>query len=158
MKFRLLFISIFISFNFAYSQNYTIVKFDKIQKILKSRNDTLYVLNFWANWSKECEKELPLFDELTEIYKGKKLKVIMICVDEMQDKEEWVDPFLLRMQLKSEVWWLDQDINLLKQKVERNWVGDIPFTLIFRGKTHEKHWRQGVWKKKKLVEKVEEML
>lgn len=39
------------------------------------------VLNFWASWCKPCKEELPEFARLSEEYKDKGLKVILVTID-----------------------------------------------------------------------------
>ena len=118
------------------------------------------MLNFWANWSKDSEKELPILDKLEETYKEEKIKVILICIDEAEYLEKWVDPFLKKMKLKSEVWWLDvKDINAIKSSVDENWMSEVPFTIIMRGSTMQRSWKDGgSWNEKQLNKVISEIL
>ena len=36
------------------------------EKILANKNDTTYVVNFWATWCKPCVKELPYFEKVNK--------------------------------------------------------------------------------------------
>ncbi len=47
-------------------------------------------LGFWTTWSRSCQKELAMIDQLEEKY-GKEIQFIMICLD---DKKEDMDTFL----------------------------------------------------------------
>ena len=38
--------------------------FDGLQPFLNQKNDTLYVINFWATWCVPCVKELPIFEKI----------------------------------------------------------------------------------------------
>ncbi|GEM_PF-3064926 len=41
-----------------------VVGFPEVERLLSLRNDTVYVLNFWATWCVPCVKELPAFRQL----------------------------------------------------------------------------------------------
>src|ERR1044071_5943159 len=55
-----------------------IVKFKYLDSLFHSRNDTTYLINFWATWCNPCVHELPFFEELRENYKDKKLSIILL--------------------------------------------------------------------------------
>ncbi|NLJ01558.1 MAG: TlpA family protein disulfide reductase, partial [Bacteroidales bacterium] len=55
-----------------------VVNFEEFQPLLEKDNDTLYVVNFWATWCAPCIKEIPYFEQLSEKYRDKKLKVLMV--------------------------------------------------------------------------------
>jgi len=99
---------------------------------LQSRNDTTYVVNFWATWCKPCVKELPYFEKLGDIYSDKKVKVVLVSLDFPEHIDSKVLPFLAKHRLKSEVVLLDDtDANTWIPKVDPDWQGSIPATLIF---------------------------
>lgn len=159
MNFKLLTIIFIFNLSYGLSQPMKAVKFNEVEQIIKSKNDTLYILNFWATWCQPCVKELPYFEEITEKYKDNKLRVLLISMDFADDVEKRLIPFLNKKTLKSTVWWLDE----LKQndfiaKVEENWYGAIPFTLIKRGSSEERYWREGKWNQNQLNKKIEEIL
>lgn len=131
-------------YNCSFSQLYKTVKYEDIFNITNGQSETLYVLNFWTNWSYESKKELPLLDNLEDEFKGKRIKVILISIDEKEDFDEWVNPFLIEMNLQSEVWWLDEpNIHQKKYRIDRHWKQEVPFTLIVRGSSGERYWKDG---------------
>lgn len=114
-----------------------IIKFDSLQKILDLDKDEIQVINFWATWCAPCIKELPLLEKLND--KGlKKVKITLISLD-YADKVEKVNAFIERKNIKSSVLLLDEiDYNSWIDKVEKQWSGAIPATLIINSRTKQR--------------------
>lgn len=157
---KILTLTFLLSFTIlAKSQNYKVVKFNEVEKILQSDNDTLYILNFWATWCQPCVKELPYFEEVNAQFKDEKFQLVLISMDFKSDLTKRVEPFLEKQQLKSTVWFLDETKqNDFIPKVEDSWSGAIPFTLMIRGSDDFRYWKEGEWTLKELNEKIQEAL
>lgn len=113
------------------AQSVPIYTFDAFEKFLKPESDTVYVINFWATWCKPCVEELPHFEKLTENYKDKKVKVLLVNIDFRSQYEKKVVPFVQKNKLKSQVMMLDtQGDNGFIDKVSTAWQGTIPATVI----------------------------
>lgn len=107
--------------------------FSGIEKLLKKKNDTTYVVNFWATWCVPCVEELPNFEKLNADYKDKKVKVILVSIDFPKMVESNLLPFIKKHNLKSEVVHLnDPDANSWINKVDPSWSGAIPATVIYK--------------------------
>jgi len=99
---------------------------------LKMQNDTTYVINFWATWCKPCIEELPNFEKINLVYKKQKVKVILVSLDMPKQVENSLIPFIKRKKLRSTVIHLkDSDANTWINKVDVNWSGSIPATVIY---------------------------
>ncbi len=106
--------------------------FDDMEYLFKYENDTTYIINFWATWCKPCVKELPYFDELHDEYKDDKVKIILVSLDFPKQIESKLVPFIMKNNLKPEVVVLtDSDANTWVGKVDDQWDGAIPVTLIY---------------------------
>lgn len=106
--------------------------FSGFEYFLKQKNDTTYVVNFWATWCVPCVEELPHFEKLNEKYKEDKVKVILVSLDMFKQVESKLLPFIKEKQLKSEVIYLrDPDQNTWLPKVDSTWSGAIPATVIY---------------------------
>lgn len=116
--------------------------FKSLEYFLNKKNDTTYVVNFWATWCAPCVAELPYFEKLNETYKGQKVKVLLVSLDMRKKIESNLIPFIKRKNLKSEVLFLDDpNANDWIGKVDTGWSGAIPATVIFN-KTERKFYEQ----------------
>lgn len=108
-----------------------IVDYEGLAPLLASKNDTTYVVNFWATWCAPCVKELPYFEKINADYKDQKVKVVLVSLDFPDKLEKQVIPYV-KKHLKSEVWLLDDaDANGWIPKVDNTWTGAIPATIIY---------------------------
>lgn len=106
--------------------------FKGLQNQLSTTSDTTYVVNFWATWCAPCVKELPYFEQLSANYSSKNVKVILVSLDFSNQYDTSLKPFIKAHQLKSKVVALnDPDSNSWIPKVNQDWSGTIPATLIF---------------------------
>jgi len=113
------------------------------EPFLKRQNDTTYVVNFWATWCQPCIKELPYFEKLNADYKNRKVKVILVSLDMKKQVESNLIPFIKRKNLQSEVILLnDPDANSWISKVDSNWSGAIPATVIYNNNNRSKFYEQ----------------
>src|SRR5690606_26060009 len=92
------------------------------------------VINFWATWCAPCIKELPLLEK-ANAQSDLGAKITLINLD-YADKVDKVNDFIARKNIRSKVLLLDElDYNAWIEKVDKNWTGAIPATLIFDPKT-----------------------
>ncbi len=135
----LIFISITaLLFSFRAKQ-IPILNFNQLNnQYLNRQTDTVYIINFWATWCKPCVKELPNFEQITEKYKTQKVKVILVSLDFAKNYESVLIPFIKKRNLKSEVILLDDpNSNEWIDKVNPNWSGAIPATLVYSKNSRE---------------------
>ncbi|MBG43274.1 MAG: thioredoxin [Aequorivita sp.] len=112
------------------------------QQYLQKKNDSIYIINFWATWCKPCIKELPAFEKLASNYSDKKVKLLLVSLDFPDKLESQVIPFIERNNIQSEVVLLDDaDANSWIPKVSPQWSGAIPATIIYK-KDNRKFYEQ----------------
>lgn len=105
--------------------------FSKLETAVLNDKNTTYVVNFWATWCAPCVKELPYFEQLNS--QNKNVKVVLVSLDFKNQFEAKLLPFLERKSIKSEVVLLtDKDYNTWLPKVDKDWSGSIPATLIIK--------------------------
>lgn len=127
----ILFLSVFVQTSFA-QQIQIFDKFDDFEKAIVKNNDKIYVVNFWATWCAPCIKELPHFEKLHQ--QNKNVTVILVSLDSKKDIQKKLVPFIKRKKLSAQVVSLiDKDYNTWLPKIDQNWSGSIPATLIFSG-------------------------
>jgi|TARA_B110000259_G_scaffold168534_1_gene197687 thiol-disulfide isomerase/thioredoxin len=108
-----------------------IYDFSGIEPYLSLAGSKTYIVNFWATWCAPCVKELPHFESIQENYK-EDVEVILVSLDFPRQYESKLKPFIEKHQLKSKVIVLDDpDMNSWISKVDANWDGAIPVTLIY---------------------------
>jgi len=114
----------------AQAQQIPAMKIDELVSYTSSK-DTLYIINFWATWCAPCVAELPVFNQLKAGYADKPVKVLLVSLDFKEDIPVKLPTFLQRKKMTPEVVWLaETDPNKFIPKVDNNWQGSIPATLI----------------------------
>lgn len=113
-------------------QKLEIYDFDGIEKFLNQDDQKVHVVNFWATWCVPCVKELPYFEKLQEKYKNENVEVLLISLDFPNQYDNKLKPFIEKNRLKSKVIALnDTDMNTWLPKVNEDWSGAIPATIIY---------------------------
>lgn len=106
--------------------------FNGLEKFLNQVDDKVHVVNFWATWCAPCIKELPHFEELFKSYKSKGVEVILVSLDFPFQYDKKLKPFIKENKLQSKVVALDDpDMNTWMPKVNEEWTGAIPITIIY---------------------------
>jgi thiol-disulfide isomerase/thioredoxin len=141
MKFMpiLLFTLLLMASQPGLGQEVSVIRLLELEKLLEKTTDTTYVINFWATWCGPCVSELPGLEQLNAKYVRSKVKVILVSMDFASQLETKVKPFVKKRGLKSEVYLLDEpDYNAWIDKVDNNWSGAIPFTLIINNQRRKR--------------------
>lgn len=122
---------------------YSYDTFEQIEPQFNKQNDSVYVINFWATWCKPCVEEMPYFEQLHENLGDQKVKVMLVSMDFKKDVEDRFIPFLEERNLGPDVaLLLDGKYNDWIAKVEEEWDGAIPATLIYKGDERIFHGKQ----------------
>ena len=123
----------------SFAQRVAVLKFPDLQKRLARASDTTYVVNFWATWCGPCVQEMPALEKVRVANAGKKVKFVLVSLDYVAQLDKKVKPFVQKHGLKSEVLLLDEtDPNTWLQKVDKQWSGSIPFTLIYNNQAKKR--------------------
>ena len=119
-----------------------VYNFEEFESLLHKKDDQVYVINFWATWCAPCIKELPSFEKLNKVYATSNVEVILVSLDFPNQYESKLKPYISSKGLKSKVVALnDPDSNSWIPKVNRDWSGAIPATLIYN-KNERKFYEQ----------------
>ena len=107
-------------------------KFDELEKYLEENKSQPLVVNFWATWCAPCIKELPYFEQLHK--QNKAVKVITVSLDFEKDFDTKLKTFLKKKKYTFITTFLAaKDYNNWISKVDEDWSGSIPATLIING-------------------------
>ncbi|HEY0771654.1 MAG TPA: TlpA disulfide reductase family protein [Sphingobacteriaceae bacterium] len=115
------------------------IKLGDLQKLINKKSDHVQVINFWATWCGPCIKELPYFEKVTAENRPD-VKITLVSMDlDLNPDAEKVYKFVARKNLKSEVLLLDEkDPNSWINKIDKEWNGSLPATLIINQKTGQR--------------------
>ena len=106
--------------------------FNGLEPFLNKKDDKTHVVNFWATWCAPCVKEMPYFEKLNANYKDKNVEVLLVSLDFPFNYDKKLKPFIKENKLQSKVVALDDpDMNSWMSKVDEEWSGAIPITIIF---------------------------
>ncbi|HEV3222101.1 MAG TPA: TlpA disulfide reductase family protein [Puia sp.] len=134
MKGGFLFLSFIFCLN-ASGQEVGLVTLNQLYDRVDHGRDTIYVINFWATWCVPCVKELQNFERLSNVYKNKNLKVLLISLDFKSKLNESVLPFVKRNKMKNEVFMLNEpDPQIYINRIDSSWSGALPATLMVKNK------------------------
>ena len=117
---------------------FTEVDYNGLEKVLNKQGNKTYVVNFWATWCAPCVKELPYFERINKQYKDKNVEVVLVSLDFPKHFDTKLKNFINEKQLQSELYALnDMDSNYWIPKVNKDWSGAIPATLIYNSNKRE---------------------
>lgn len=129
-------LSAILLFSFSEKSNIEVVKYPWLENNFALKNDTTYVYNFWATWCMPCVAELPAFEKINKRYQSKKVKVVLVSLDYVKKLNEVLIPFVKKKNIQSKVVLLNEpDGNTFIDKIDSNWSGALPATLIINNNT-----------------------
>lgn len=118
--------------------NIPVYDFEDLEKLLRVEPGKTFVVNFWATWCRPCVKEIPDFEKLQKLYLDRGVEIILVSLDFPNKVTHKLLPFVEQHTLESQVLLLDDpDQNTWIPKVDKNWSGAIPATLIFNANRRE---------------------
>ncbi len=136
MKQLAIFISLILIFSKSEAQIPSYTAASLMSRVEKQ--DTLYIVNFWATWCAPCVKELPVFDTLEVRYSNRPVKVLLVSLDFKDDYQEKIARFVSRKKPASEIgWFAETNANKFIPRIDDRWSGAIPATMIIRGDQKE---------------------
>jgi thiol-disulfide isomerase/thioredoxin len=116
------------------STDILIVNFEEYQEYLKEFGNRTLIINFWATWCIPCVEEMPYFERVTSKYDSDEVQVILVSLDFTNQIKTNLIPFIEKNKLKSKVILLDDpDVNTWIDKINPEWSGAIPATMIKKG-------------------------
>lgn len=139
MKKLLLVAAVLCATHFCVAQSPRVVSAAELERLMVRETDTVDVINFWATWCGPCIKELPLFEKIT-MEGPANVKVTLVSLDlELDPNPEKVYKFVERKNLRSQVLLLEEaDPNSWINRIEPQWSGALPATIIINHKTGER--------------------
>lgn len=113
-----------------------VVDFKGLQPLLSQDDETIQVINFWATWCVPCVAELPYFQRIAADYED--VNLTLVSLDFSTKVESNLLPFIQKNKIENRVVLLNEpDANSWIPKIDPDWSGAIPATIIYRGKKRE---------------------
>ena len=125
------FISLLAVSSILAAQSYVKASAAQLQELLKQKNDTTYVINFFASWCAPCTQELPELQAFAQEHAQEQVQLIFVSLDFEEDAENALLPLLRKFEITQPVWLLVETGNRWITRIDRQWNGSIPATLVF---------------------------
>ena len=133
-----------MTFTSISAQKPAVYKINDLLKRINNNSDTTYVVNFWATWCKPCVAELPEFEKFHIENQGRKIKVLLVSLDFVEEIDKKLKDFLNKNKLTCEVVLLDEvNGNDFINKISEKWSGAIPATLITKKDKTQNYFHEG---------------
>ncbi len=141
MRFKTLLILglvIWLSLSFESPHQMKVLDFQGLEPHLSKKNDSLYIVNFWATWCKPCVDEIPALEKIAREYQSQKIKLLLVSLDFPSQISRSLEPFIEKNNVRSEVVVLDDpDQNSWITMVHPSWSGALPATLVYDRNSRE---------------------
>ncbi|WP_420461175.1 TlpA family protein disulfide reductase [Neolewinella sp.] len=106
-------------------------EYDELADLFHQRNDTTYLINFWATWCKPCLEELPLLQELAA-EKDRPLEIVLVSLDTQPEAIARIPDYLAGRGVLLPNVVLTDERQEWKTALDEHWDGTLPTTFIYR--------------------------
>ncbi|WP_190811557.1 redoxin domain-containing protein [Flagellimonas sp. S3867] len=111
---------------------FPVYDYEGLEPLLYKDDGKTYIINFWATWCKPCIEELPYFEKVNAEQKDNNVEVVLVSLDMPSMWKSRLEPFVAKKDIKSKVVILDDPKqNDWIPKIDKDWGGGIPATLIY---------------------------
>lgn len=119
-------------------------KITDIEKLMQASDSNVLVINFWATFCKPCVAEIPSFIKTVEKYKKESVKLILVSVDLPSYYPKKIAAFAKEHHFNTNISWLNEtNADYFCPKIDADWSGAIPATLILNKKTGYRFFIEG---------------
>ncbi len=109
----------------------TVIDRNEMYRLIKIKDDTLRLFNFWATWCKPCVQELPYFEQMNQEMSQGKFRQYLISLDFNEGQNKRLVSFIEKNKLRSTVLLFDGgDPNQWIDSIHPEWSGTIPASLL----------------------------
>ena len=154
----LLYILIFGTFILS-GQDLERIDIHELEQILTDQEDKVHVINFWATWCGPCVTEIPHFQEVAKDYNEENVNFKLISLDFPSQVDSRLIPFLEDNDIQLDVYlMINLDYNAWVTKVDREWKGNLPATIIYNHAEGKRIFIPRVMNEKEIKENIEQII
>lgn len=130
----------------SFAQQIPAWKITDVEQYINQKNDSVYVVNFWATWCKPCVEELPYLLHISKKYAGKKVKLLLVSLDFAASYPKKIEAFAQKQSITEDIVWLNEtDADYFCSRIDKSWSGSIPATVIINSsKSYKQFYEQGI--------------
>jgi len=111
-------------------------KITDVVNYYSKKNDSVYVVSFWATFCRPCVGEIPFIQDITKKYSGKKVKLLLVSLDLPGYYPAKIVSFAKKNGINAEIVWLNEtDADYFCNMIDKKWGGSIPATIIVNAGT-----------------------
>jgi thiol-disulfide isomerase/thioredoxin len=116
-----------------------------LKNLITNRNGKILLLNVWATWCPPCIEEFPDLVRIYNTYNDDKFEILGISVDEPDEINSKVIPFLNKNKVPFKVYLakLDNEEKFINA-LNSSWNGAIPATFIYDSAGRQKYFSIGM--------------
>lgn len=136
-----------------------VIKIDSegLKALLKPNGKPL-LINFWATWCDPCREEFPDLVRLNTAYRGK-IDFIIVSLDDLAEINTSVPKFLGEMKAEMPAYLLKTaDESAAITMVSKDWVGNLPLTILFNSAGEIAYSRNGLIKYATITGEIDKLL
>jgi thiol-disulfide isomerase/thioredoxin len=119
-----------------YAQNIPKLKMADVVQNFEKKNDSIYIINFWATFCKPCVAEIPNFIKISNKYKKDKVKLLLVSLDLPSYYPKKIADFATKNNFATNIAWLEEtNADYFCPMIDKSWGGSIPATIMVNTKT-----------------------
>ena len=110
------------------------IDIEGLKKLLErdAKDPKPLLINFWATWCDPCREEFPDLVKIDADYRGKKLNLVAVSLDDVTDIGTTVPRFLKEMKASMPVVLLNvNDPEPAIKLIDASWDGQLPATFLY---------------------------
>jgi thiol-disulfide isomerase/thioredoxin len=134
-KISLIIFSLFVYF-FIKAQSIPAWKITDVANYYNKKNDSIYIINFWATFCKPCVAEIPYLQSITKKYAGQKVKLLLVSLDLPAFYPRKIESFAKKNNFTADIVWLNEsDADHFCPVIDKKWSGSMPATIFVNAAT-----------------------
>jgi thiol-disulfide isomerase/thioredoxin len=111
-------------------QTLAVVTAEQLLEQVRKAGGKGVLVSAWASWCGPCKRELPLFQKLAARFAAQGLRVLLVSVDEHDDREK-AELFLVEHGISLKSYLAARPLGPFKTGLNPSWPGMLPASFLF---------------------------